>query len=41
MDWKFGVIRCKLLHLEWTNNKVLLHSTGKKNQYPGKDRDGK
>ena len=24
MDWKFGVGRCKLLHLEWMNNKVLL-----------------
>ena len=28
MDWEFGVSRCKLLHLEWTNNKVLLYSTG-------------
>ena len=24
MDWEFGVSRCKLLHLEWINNKVLL-----------------
>ena len=24
MDWKFGVSRCKLLHLEWINSKVLL-----------------
>ena len=23
-DWEFGVSRCKLLHLEWTDNKVLL-----------------
>ena len=21
MDWEFGVSRCKLLHLEWINNK--------------------
>ena len=24
MDWEFGVGRCKLLHTEWINNKVLL-----------------
>ena len=29
MDWEFGVVRCKLLHLEWTNNKVLLYNTEK------------
>ena len=23
MDWEFGVGRCKLLHLEWIDNKVL------------------
>ena len=28
MDWEFGVGRCKLLHLEWINNKVLMYSTG-------------
>ena len=28
MDWEFGVDRCKLLHLEWTGNEVLLYSTG-------------
>ena len=28
MDWEFGVGRCKLLHLEWINNKDLLYSTG-------------
>ena len=21
MDWEFGVSRCKLIHLEWINNK--------------------
>ena len=26
-DLEFGVGRCKLLHLEWINNKVLLYST--------------
>ena len=26
-DWKFGTSRCKLLNLEWINNKVLLYST--------------
>ena len=28
MDWEFGVGRCKLLHLEWISNEVLLYSTG-------------
>ena len=28
MDWKFRVSRCKLLYLEWINNKSLLYSTG-------------
>ena len=28
MDWEFGVGRCKLLHLEWINNGVLLYNTG-------------
>ena len=27
MDWEFGV-RCKLLHLEWISNEVLLYITG-------------
>ena len=26
-DWAFGISRCKLLHLEWINSKVLLYST--------------
>ena len=34
-DWEFGVGRCKLLHLEWINNKVLLYSTGNYIQSPG------
>ena len=28
MDGEFGVSRCKLLHLEWVDNEVLLYSTG-------------
>ena len=28
MDWEFGVSRCKLLHLGWISNEVLLHSIG-------------
>ena len=34
MDWEFGVSRCKLLYIEWINNKVLLYSTGNYIQYP-------
>ena len=25
MDWEFGVSRCKLLHLEWISNEILLY----------------
>ena len=28
MEWEFGVSRCKLVYIEWINNKVLLYSTG-------------
>ena len=28
MDLEFGISRCKLLHLEWRSNEVLLYSTG-------------
>ena len=28
MDWEFAVNRCKLLHLEWISNGILLCSTG-------------
>ena len=27
-DWEFGINRCKLLYIEWIDNKVLLYSTG-------------
>ena len=39
--WEFGISRCKLLHIEWINNKVLLYSTGNYIQYPVINRDGK
>ena len=38
---EFGVGRCKLLHLEWINNKVLLYSTGNYVQYPVINHNGK
>ena len=41
MEWEFEVSRRKLLHIEWTNNKVLLHSTGNYVQYPGINHNGK
>ena len=28
LDWEFGTGRCKLLRIEWINNKVLFYSTG-------------
>ena len=28
MDGEFGASRCKLLHLGWVSNEVLLYSTG-------------
>ena len=34
MDWEFGVSKCKLLCIEWLNNKVLLYSTEIYIQYP-------
>ena len=34
MEWEVGVSRCKLLYMEWINNKVLLDSTGNYIQYP-------
>ena len=41
MDWEFGISRCKLLHIEWINNKVLLYSTGNYIQYPVRNHNGK
>ena len=36
-----GVSSCKLLHLEWINNKVLLYRTGNYIQYPVINYNGK
>ena len=33
-DWEFGTSRCKLLRIEWINNKILQYTTGKYIQYP-------
>ena len=41
MEWEFGVSRCKLLYIEWINNKVLLYSTGSYIQYPMINHNGK
>ena len=41
MDWEFGVSRCKLLHIEWINNKALLYSTGNYIQYLEINHNGK
>ena len=41
MDWKFGTSRCKLLYIEWINNKVLLYSTGNYIQCPVINHNGK
>ena len=39
MHWEFGVSRCKLSHLEWISNEVLLYSTGNYIQSLGIDHD--
>ena len=36
-----GGSRCKLVCIEWINNKVLLYSTGNYIQYPGINHNGK
>ena len=41
MDGEFGVGRCKLLHLEWISNAVLLYSTGNHVQSLGLEHDGR
>ena len=41
VDWEFGISRCKLLYIEWINNKVLLSSTGNYIQYPEINHNGK
>ena len=41
MEWEFGISRCKLLYIEWINNKVLLYCTGNYIQYPVINQNGK
>ena len=41
MSWEVGVSRCKLLYIEWINNKVLLYSTENYIQYPMINHNGK
>ena len=41
MNWKFGIIKYKLLYVEWINNKALLYSTGNSIQYPVRNHHGK
>ena len=41
MEWEAGVSRCKLLYMEWINNKLLLSSTGNYIQYPMINHNGK
>ena len=33
MEWEVGVSRCKLLYVEWINNKILLYNTENYIQY--------
>ena len=40
-DWEFGIRRCKLLYIEWINNKVLLYSAWNYVQYPVINQNGK
>ena len=41
IDWDLGVGKCKLLHLEWISNEVLLNSTGNYIQSLEIEHDGK
>ena len=41
MDGEFGVSRCKLLHVEWMDHKVLQYFTGNCVQSLNRDHDGK
>ena len=40
-DWEFGISRCKLLYIEWINNKVLLYNMGNYISYPVINHNGK
>ena len=41
MGWELGVNICKLLYMEWINNKVLLYITENYIQYPMINHNGK
>ena len=41
MEWEVRVSRCKLLYIEWINNKILLYSTENYIQYPMVNHNGK
>ena len=41
MGWDLGVSRCKLLHIEWMDKKVLLYSSGNSIHCPGINHNGK
>ena len=41
VEWEAGVSRCKLLYMEWINDKVLLYSTENYIQYPMMNQNGK
>ena len=41
MDWDLWISRCKLLYIEWINNKVLMCSTGNYIQYLPINHNGK
>ena len=41
VDGEVGVGRCKLLHVEWISNKVLLYTTGNYVQSLGLEHDGR
>ena len=41
MDCNLGIRRCKVLYLEWINNKNLLYSTGNRTEYPVMSHKGK
>ena len=41
MEWEVGVSRCKLLCIEWMNNKVLLYNTENCIHYPMMNHNGK
>ena len=34
VEWEVGLARCKVLYIEWINNKVLLYSKESYIQYP-------